>query len=91
MKYIAIVALAATVSGCAVPTTGVIPRGDGLYTVSHQGATAFHATEPLKLAATQEGMAYCEKLGKSFKFVHSKEIQGRPAQYPESEVLFKCE
>ena len=91
MKNILLLILAFLMTGCAVPTTGVIPRGDGLYTVSHQGATAFHATEPLKLAATQEGMAYCEKLGKTFKFVHSKEIQGRPAQYPESEVLFKCE
>ena len=78
-------------SGCAVPTSGVISRGNDLYTVTHQGETAFHSTEPLKTAATKEASEYCAKLGKKFVFMHSKEVQGRPAQYPESEVLFKCD
>lgn len=91
MKKIQLILLLATLSGCAVPTTGVIPRGNDLYTVTHQGETAFHSTEPLKTAATKEASEYCTKQGKKFVFLHSKEVQGRPAQYPESEVLFKCE
>ena len=91
MKKLHLVIISAILSGCAVPTSGVIPRGNDLYTVTHQGETAFHSTEPLKTAATKEASEYCAKIGKKFVFLHSKEVQGRPAQYPESEVLFKCE
>jgi len=84
--------LAMGLVGCAVPTTGVVPRGEGLYTVAHQGNGAWVSTDSLKVAAINEGAAYCKTQGKGIKVVHNKDIPAGPlGRWPESEVLFKCE
>ena len=78
--------------GCATPTTGVVPRGEGMYTVTRQGSGAWVTTDSLKVAALQEANSYCETQKKRMKFIHSKEIPAGPfGRWPESEVLFKCE
>lgn len=59
--------------GCSTPTTGVIDRGNGVMTVTHQAPTAYHPTDPLKITATKEAGDYCASLGKKFIFLHSKE------------------
>jgi hypothetical protein len=79
-------------SACAVPTTGVVPRGDDLFTVTRQGNGAWVSVDSLKAAALQEADAYCTEKKKNLKFIHSKEIPAGPlGRWPESEVLFKCE
>ena len=84
--------LAFVVAGCAVPTAGVVPRGEGLYTVTRQGSSALVSTDSLKAAALQEADGYCKTSGKGAKLVHSKEIPAGPfGRWPESEVLFRCE
>lgn len=78
--------------GCAVPTTGVVPRGEGLHTVTRQGEGFWVTTDTLKNAAIQEADTYCRQSGKLIKVVHTKEIPAGPlGRWPESEVLFKCE
>lgn len=93
MKYLVMIAAVATLGGCAVqvPTTGVVNRGNDVYTVAHQGATGFHSVGPLRISATQEASEYCTKQGKKFVVLHTKEIPGRAGQYTEAEVVFKCE
>ena len=59
----------AVLAGCAVPTTGVVPRGDDMYTVTRQGASAWVTTESLKVGAIQEADAYCTARGKKYKFM----------------------
>jgi hypothetical protein len=79
-------------SSCAVPTTGVVPRGDDLYTVTRQGNGFWVSVDSLKTAALQEADTYCLEKKKKFKVIHSKEIPAGPfGRWPESEVLFKCE
>ena len=79
-------------AGCATPTTGVVPRGEGLATVTHQGSSGLVSTDSLKAAAIQEADAHCQRSGKHAKVVHTKEIQAGPlGRWPESEVLFRCE
>ena len=79
-------------AGCAVPTTGVVPRGDDMFTVTRQGSSAWVTTESLKVAALQEADAYCASKGKKMKFMYNKDIPAGPlVRWPESEVLFKCE
>ena len=41
MRRVAVIAAAVVLTGCAVPTTGVVPRAEGLYTVTRQGAGAW--------------------------------------------------
>ena len=78
--------------GCAVPTTGVVPRGEGLFTVTRQGEGFWVTPDSLTVAAIKEADAYCKQSGKGVKVVHSKEIPaGAFGRWPESEVLFKCE
>lgn len=93
MKYLPVMLAAATLSGCAVsvPTTGVVNRGNDVYTVAHQGATGFHSVGPLKISATQEASEYCARQNKKFVVLHTKEIAGRAGQYTEAEIVFKCE
>lgn len=79
-------------TACATPTTGVVPRGEDMYTVTHQGSGAWVTVDSLKAAALQEADAYCGTKKKKLKFIHSKEIPAGPfGRWPESEVLFKCE
>ena len=86
-----LIASSAALSGCAVPTTGVVPRGDDMYTVTRQGASAWVTTESLKVGAIQEADAYCTAKGKKYKFMYNKDIPaGVLGRWPESEVLFQC-
>lgn len=82
----------AFLSACATPTTGVIPRGEGLHTVTRQGEGFWVTPDSLKAAAILEADAYCKTSGKTVKIVHTKEIPaGVLGRWPESEILFKCE
>lgn len=83
--------LALALSGCAVPTTGVVPRGEGLATVTRQGDGFWVGADTLKAAAIQEADAHCQGGGKRVKVMHTKEIPAGPLRWPESEVLFRCE
>ena len=92
MKSGAVAAMVLALVGCATPTTGVVPRGEGLATVTHQGGGFWVTTDSLKAAAIQEADAHCQRSGKRAKVVHTKEIQaGAAGRWPESEVLFRCE
>lgn len=87
----ALFVLAALLSGCATPTTGVIQRGEGLMTVTRQGSSAFVSTESLKADATIEANEYCNRQGMAATVIHTKEIQaGAFGRWPESEILFRC-
>jgi hypothetical protein len=80
------------VAACAVPTTGVVPRGEGMFTITRQGEGFWVTTDSLKAAALQDADAYCGKGNKTMKLIHSKEIPaGAAGRWPESEVLFRCE
>jgi hypothetical protein len=59
---------------CAVPSTGVVPRGDDRYTVTRQGNGAWVSVDSLKAEALHEADAYCTQQNKRLKFIHSKEI-----------------
>ena len=92
MKSGVVAVLLVALTGCATPTTGVVPRGEGLATVTHQGSGAWVSTDALKAAAIQEADAHCQRSGKHAKVVHTKEIPaGMLGRWPGSEVLFRCE
>lgn len=90
-------ALAATVAvllatGCAVQTSGVVPRAEGMYTITRQGEGFWVQTSQLTALASQDAGKECERIGKKFKLMHVKEIPAGPlGRWPESEVLFRCE
>lgn len=92
MMKLSVVAALLALAGCATPTTGVVPRNEGLATVTHQGSSGLVSTDSLKSAAIQEADAHCQRSGKRAKVVHTKEIPAGPlGRWPESEVLFRCE
>lgn len=91
-KLIFSVSTVLLLSACATPTTGVVPRGEGLHTVTRQGEGFWVTPDALKAAAILDADAYCKNSGKSVKVVHTKEIPAGPlGRWPESEVLFRCE
>ncbi len=82
------------VSACAVavPSTGVVPRGQDLYTVTRQGEGFWVSVDSLRAGALQEAQAYCAQQNKKLNLLHTKDIPaGAFGRWPESEVLFKCE
>ena len=92
MKYV-LLALsgAALVAGCATPTTGVVPRGDGVMTVTRQGKGAWVSTDSLKAQALQEAGEHCARTGGTLRVLHAKEIPaGAFGRWPEAEVVFAC-
>lgn len=89
---VALVLIGSGLVSCAVPTTAVVPRGEGLYTVTRQGASAWVSTDSLKAEALKEADAHCVQNKQRLKLIHSKEIPAGPfGRWPESEVLFRCE
>jgi hypothetical protein len=89
---LAILSSVLVLSACAVPTTGVVPRGEDMYTVTRQGSGAWVTVDSLKAEALQEADAFCVTKKMKLKFIHSKEIPAGPlGRWPESEVLFRCE
>lgn len=92
MRVFCLIAIYVTLTGCAVPTTGVVPLSDGLHKVTHQGNGFWAATANLKTAAVGEAGNYCRSTGKQVRVIDVKETQARPmGGWPEAEVLFKCE
>lgn len=90
--FVLFMTLIAALGGCAVASTGVVPRGEDMYTVTRQGEGGWVTTDSLKTEALREADAFCTEKKKKFKFIHSKEIPaGVFGRWPESEVLFKCE
>lgn len=92
MKTHGIILMLVSLSGCAVPTTGVAPLSDGLHKITHQGNGAWVRTETLKASAVQEATAYCRSERKQYRMVDVRQSEARPfGGWPEAEVLFKCE
>ena len=92
LRLVTLAIASTSFGGCAVPTTGVVPRGDDMYSVTRQGGGAWVSVDSLKAEGLQEAGAFCTTNGKKLKFVYSKEIPAGPlGRWPESEVLFKCE
>jgi hypothetical protein len=54
-----------TLAGCAIPTTGVAPRGEGMYTVTRQGSGAWVTVDSLKAQGLQEADAFCSAKGEN--------------------------
>lgn len=84
---------ALALTGCAVPTTGVVPLSDGLRKVTRQSAAGvFYNAEQLKADAVQEASASCEKDGKKFRLIDISQRPPRPfGGWPEAEVLYRCD
>ena len=79
-------------TACAIPTTGVVPRGEEMYTIARQGNGFWVTVDSLKAEALKDAEAHCNQQKKKLKFIHSKEIPaGALGRWPESEVLFRCE
>lgn len=93
MKKIVLIAAILAVTGCAVPSTGVVPLADGLRKVTRStNAGAFYNAEQLKQEAVQEATASCAKEGKTYRLVDITQRPPRPfGGWPEAEVLFKCD
>ncbi len=91
MKKIGAVVLVLCVAGCAVPTTGVVPSNDGMFTVTRQGGSFLTSVLEVRTAAIKEASDYCTGMGKKYKFIHNKDIPAGAYQFPESEILFRCE
>ena len=90
-SFIALVALLG-VSACAVPSTGIVPRGQDLFTVTRQGGGFWVSVDSLRVGALQEANEYCTQQNRKLNVLHTKDIPaGALGRWPESEVLFKCE
>lgn len=84
--------LAALVLGCAVPTTGVVPQGSGVLTVTRQGSSFLVQTAELRSAALKEAGEHCELKKRPLRVIHVKETPaGVLGRWPEAEVVFECQ
>lgn len=89
-RFVSIIAVLLT--ACAVPTTGIVPRAEGMATITRQGEGFWVQTQQLTAMATQDAEAYCLRNSKKLKVLHVKEIPaGAFGRWPESEILFRCE
>lgn len=91
LPAMAAAALTLALAGCATPTTGVVPLSDGLHKVTHEGAGAWVRTETLKVAAIREATEFCQRTSKAARVIDVRQREARPLQFPEAEVLFRCE
>ena len=85
-----LLATTCALAGCAV-STGAVPRAEGMYTVTKQGAGFWIQTPQLTAEASAEADKQCSGMGKKLKVLHSKESPAGLGRFPESEVLFRCD
>lgn len=83
--------IAATMAGCATPTTGVVPQNNGYLTITRQGEGFWVTAGTLAAKARQDAAEHCKAQGKTSNVIHAKEIPAGAARWPEAEIVFKCE
>jgi hypothetical protein len=83
--------LAATLAGCA-SHSGVVPNGEGGYSISKQAATGFPGLGNIKADLMQEANQYCLSQGREFLLTNSTETQPPYllGNYPRAEINFRC-
>jgi hypothetical protein len=83
--------LTLTLAGCA-SHTGVVPDGQGGYTISKQAATGFPGLGTLKGDIMQEASQYCASQRREFLLTNATETQPPYVlgNYPRAEINFKC-
>jgi len=87
----AVIALAATLSGCAA-NSGVAPTGPDAYIVSRQAATGFSGSGNLKAEALTEANDYCAQRNKVMFVTQEKEVAPPyvMGNFPKAEISFMC-
>jgi hypothetical protein len=80
---------ASFLTACATQS-GILPIGDGAYTASRQGGSAFTSPAELTTESIKEATQYCGKQNKSLQVLTTKERAAGLGQFPQSEVFFKC-
>lgn len=91
-RFAALTALVsvAVLAGCAA-TTGVVATGPDTYMVSHRDNGPASSLGALKAAAYKDAAAFCSTKGKSLKVLSSTDVPRSFGQFPETEVLFRCD
>jgi|GEM_PF-2331321 len=81
--------LPALLVACAT-SSGITPIGDGAFTASRQGGSAFTSPSELTAESMKDATQHCEKQGKSLQVMTTKERAAGVGQFPQSEIFFKC-
>lgn len=92
MRFAVVCILSFFLVGWVNPSSGVVSRGDGIFSVTRHGAGAWVSEIALKEAALKEAMEFCGQDQKKMNLVFCKGVpagKGRPC--PLSAILFKCE
>lgn len=92
MNKAILVALVATLAGCADLNTGAVSVGGGSYLLSRQAGNPGAGTGTLKVDAIAEAKAFCAKDRKEMVLQNSSESTGPYlfGNYPKAEIQFKC-
>ena len=78
-------------SGCAGTNSGVVPVGNGTFTVSRQAGAFPSGKEPLLAEALVEANVMCLSLLKSIKIISTIENMQAIGNFPKASVIFSCE
>ena len=91
MKTLALITVFSLV-GCAASPTGVVPKQEGLNTLTREGESPSVTMADLRAAALVEGNQYCETKQMAMKVVELQEIpRGVFGSGHRVEVLFRCQ
>lgn len=85
-------ALALTLGACAT-NSGVVPMGQGIYTITAQAATGFSGLGDLKADALRQAAAHCTSQGgKDFQVIETHETKPPYllGNYPRVDLQFRC-
>ncbi len=87
----ALLAACFLLTGCA-SHTGVVPNGQGGYSIAKQAATGFPGLGNLKAEILQEANQYCLSQGRAFLLTGATETQPPYllGNYPRAEIEFRC-
>jgi hypothetical protein len=86
-----LLAIVTLLGACSIHSTGVGPRGEDRYTVTHVSGSALVSNDSLTADAMEEGADYCAEKQRKLKFIRSEETPLGFGQWAESEVEFNCE
>lgn len=84
-------AVAALVTGCATPNTGIVPVGSGVYMASKFGSMVTFSGGEVKAELYRDAGQFCARTGKQVAPVNSTSQDSGLGTYASAEIQFRCE
>jgi len=90
-RYLAVMAVAVTLAGCAGPAPPVVDLGSGAYAMTKRSGLIIRRAADLKSQVEQDALTYCKAHGgRALSVLGTKSAEDDPPDYAYATIDFRC-